>query len=68
LAKNPVSHGRSKHIERRFHFLREQVISGRIELLHCPTKEQLADGFTKAMKLDRFEDLRKCLGIVKLMD
>jgi hypothetical protein len=68
LAKNPVSHGRSKHIETRFHFLREQVISGRIELLHCPTKEQLADGFTKAMKLDRFEDLRKCLGIVKIMD
>jgi hypothetical protein len=37
-------------------------------VLHCPTKEQLADGFTKAMKLDRFEDLRKCLGIVELMD
>jgi hypothetical protein len=68
LAKNPVSHGRSKHIETRFHFLREQVISGKIEVLHCPTKEQLADGFTKAIKLDRFEELRESLGIVKLMD
>jgi hypothetical protein len=68
LAKYRVSHGRSKHIETRFHFQREQVISGKIEVLHCPTKEQLADGFTKDMKFDRFEDLRKCLGIVKLMD
>jgi hypothetical protein len=40
-------------------------INGRIEkVLHCPTKDQLADGFTKAIKLDRFDALREGLGIV----
>ncbi|KHN21173.1 Copia protein, partial [Glycine soja] len=34
LAKNPVSHGRSKHIETKFHFLRDQVSKGKIELKH----------------------------------
>jgi hypothetical protein len=68
LARNPVSHGRSKHIETRFHFIREQVMNGKIEVVHCPTHDQMADGFTKAVKLDRFEALRECLGIVKLMD
>lgn len=70
LAKNPVSHGRSKHIETRFHFIREQVMSGRIELVYCPTQDQLADGFTKALKLDRFEELRRKLGLtgVEIMD
>lgn len=55
LAKNPISHGRSKHIETKFHFIREQVTNGMIELQYCPTELQLADGFTKAMKIDRFE-------------
>ncbi|MCH80809.1 copia-type polyprotein [Trifolium medium] len=64
LAKNPVSHGRSKHIETRFHFIREQVMNGNIELVYCPTEIQLADGFTKAVKLDRFEFLRNKLGLV----
>jgi hypothetical protein len=43
-------------------------MNGKIEVVHCPTHDQMADGFTKAVKLDRFEALRECLGIVKLMD
>ena len=35
LSKNPVMHGRSKHIAVRFHFLRELANDGIIELLHC---------------------------------
>jgi transposase InsO family protein len=64
LAKNPISHGRSKHIETRFHFIREQVVNGNIEVVYCPTEIQFADGFTKAVKLDRFEFLRKKLGLI----
>ncbi|KAK2398342.1 putative mitochondrial protein [Trifolium repens] len=64
LAKNPISHGRSKHIETRFHFIREQVVNGNIEVVYCPTEIQFADGFTKAIKLDRFEFLRKKLGLI----
>jgi hypothetical protein len=64
LAKNPISHGRSKHIETRFHFIREQVVNGNIEVVYCPTEIQFADSFTKAVKLDRFEFLRKKLGLI----
>ncbi|RDX95877.1 Copia protein, partial [Mucuna pruriens] len=39
LAKHPVAHGRSKHIETRFHFLRDQVSKGKLELEYCNTNE-----------------------------
>lgn len=44
LAKNPMLHGRSKHIKERFNFLREQVHNGRIEMVHHATESELADG------------------------
>jgi len=47
LAKNPILHGRSKHIEARFHFLREQVNHGKLEVKQCPSESQLADILTK---------------------
>lgn len=59
LAKNLVAHGRSKHIETRFHYLRDQVNKGKIELVYCKTKEQVVDLLTKPLKIDRFELLRK---------
>jgi len=65
LAKNPIAHGRSKHIETRFHFIREQVSKGMIEVEYCPTEAQLADGFTKALKIDRFTCLRDKLGLIE---
>ena len=39
LAKKPVSHGRSKHIDTKFHFLRDQVSKGKIKLQHCRTEK-----------------------------
>jgi len=66
LAKNPVSHGRSKHIETKFHFLRDQVSKGRIKLTYCKTELQLADIMTKALKGERFKELRKLIGVVRL--
>jgi len=38
LARNPILHGRSKHIEAKFHFLREQVNKGALQLVHCSTE------------------------------
>ncbi|RZB69615.1 Retrovirus-related Pol polyprotein from transposon RE1 [Glycine soja] len=38
LARNPVSHDRSKHIETKFHFLRDQVAKGKVKLVHCRTE------------------------------
>ncbi|RVW64797.1 Retrovirus-related Pol polyprotein from transposon TNT 1-94 [Vitis vinifera] len=68
LSKNPVMHGRSKHIDVRFHFLRELTKAGTVELVHCGTQEQLADVMTKPLKLDAFLKLRGLLGVCSEMD
>ncbi|CAJ2643946.1 unnamed protein product [Trifolium pratense] len=47
LVKNLVLHGRSKHIEARFHFLREQVNQGSLDVEHCATGSQVADILTR---------------------
>jgi hypothetical protein len=64
LSKNPVMHARCKHIDVRFHFLRNLTKDGVIELVHCKTDEQLADLFTKPLKLESFFKLREGLGMV----
>jgi hypothetical protein len=58
LAKNPIAHGRSKHIETRFHFLRDQVSKDKLKLEFCRSEDQLADVLTKALRKDGFEKLR----------
>jgi hypothetical protein len=63
LAKNPIAHGRSKHIELRFHYLREQVNNGNLTLEHCISEEQVADLFTKAVTVKVFQKLRDQMGI-----
>lgn len=63
LSKNPVMHGRSKHIDVRFHFLRELTKDGTLNLLHCNTQEQVADVMTKPLKLDMFLKMRRLLGV-----
>lgn len=68
LAKNPVSHGRSKHIETKFHYLRQQVEAGKIKLVYCKTDLQLADVLTKALKIEKFKEMRKLIGVTSLAD
>ncbi|KAI5311342.1 hypothetical protein L3X38_000007 [Prunus dulcis] len=63
MAKNPVFHQRSKHIKRKFHFIREAIQEEVIELLYCKGEEQIADIFTKALPKDRFDYLRRMLGV-----
>ncbi|KAF2301756.1 hypothetical protein GH714_028913 [Hevea brasiliensis] len=65
LSKNPVMHGRSKHIDVRFHFLRNLTKEGVIELVHCGSQDQVADIMTKPLKLDVFQKLRKYWEYVK---
>lgn len=68
LSKNPVMHGRSKHIDVRFHFLRDLTKDGVVELVHCGTQDQVADLMTKPLKLDAFQKLRKQLGVCEVSD
>lgn len=47
LAKNPVYHQRSKHIDIRYHFIRNEVMSKNVDLVYVPSSENKADMFTK---------------------
>ncbi|GKE72830.1 hypothetical protein Tco_1534871, partial [Tanacetum coccineum] len=57
LCCNNVQHSRSKHIEIRHHFIREQVEKGIVEMYFVTTDYQLTDIFTKALSRERFEFL-----------
>lgn len=56
-------HGRCKHIDVRYHFLRDLTKDGVVELVHCSTENQIADILTKPLKLDSFSKLRARLGV-----
>ena len=66
LSKNPVLHDRSKHIDTKFHFIRECINEGRISLEFASSQEQLADLMTKALGRSRFCELREKVGVVNL--
>ncbi|GKA87600.1 hypothetical protein Tco_0809364 [Tanacetum coccineum] len=57
ISCNPVQHSRTKHINIRYHFIKEHVDKGTIELYFVGTEYQLADLFTKALSKERFEFL-----------
>ncbi|GJW19618.1 hypothetical protein Tco_0027054 [Tanacetum coccineum] len=63
LCCNNVQHSRSKHIDIRFHFIKEQVENGVVELYFVNTEYQLADIFTKALCRERIEFLINKLGM-----
>ncbi|KAG5873098.1 hypothetical protein JTB14_035250 [Gonioctena quinquepunctata] len=58
LAKNPEFHKRSKHIEMRYHFVREKYQEGVIKIEHIDGQKQIADIMTKPLPRIRFEILR----------
>ena len=64
LSKNPVFHNRSKHIDIRYHYIRECVEENRVQLQSIGTLEQLADILTKAMGREQFCDLRSRMGVI----
>ena len=66
LSKNPVFHDRSKHIELRYHFIRECVEEGRIYIDYICTNDQLADTFTKPLGRIRFLELRGRIGMTEI--
>ena len=63
LAKNPVLHGRSKHIDMKFQFLRDCVDGGQIVIEFVETARQLADVLTKPLGRLRLMELKEMIGM-----
>jgi len=68
LAKNTGNHGRTKHIDIKYHFIRDQVKAQNVELVFCPTTEMTADILTKPLDRVKFERFRSQLGLVAKND
>ncbi|GJX85047.1 hypothetical protein Tco_0335821 [Tanacetum coccineum] len=63
ISCNPVQHSKTKHIDIRYHFIKEHVEKGTVELYFVGTEYQLADLFTKALPKERFEYLVHRIGM-----
>lgn len=63
ISKDPVQHGRTKHIDMCFHFIHSLIADGVIKVIHCNTHDNLAD-VTKALLGPKHEELRHRLGIL----
>ena len=57
LAKNPVQHQRCKHVDIKYHFIRDEVKKGTISLNYVPSQENVADIFTKPLPRAKFQKL-----------
>ena len=64
MVKNPVDHSRTKHIDIRYHYIRECVRNGQIELQYCPTNDMKADILTNPLTKQKFEYLREEIGLL----
>jgi hypothetical protein len=65
LTENPVFHDRSKHIEMKYHFIRDMVQRRTIKLQYIRTDEQIADILTKPLSLGKFVYFRDKLGMAE---
>jgi hypothetical protein len=65
LTKNLVFHDRNKHIDTRFHYLRDYITNKEVEVKYMKTQDQVANIFTKPLKYDVFIKMRDILGVMK---
>ncbi|GJR09435.1 copia protein [Tanacetum coccineum] len=65
LNKNPVQHSRTKHVEIRHHFLRDNVQKGHISIEKVPSVDNIADILMKPLKRESFNYLRLGLGMME---
>ncbi len=63
MTKNPGNHSRTKHIDIKYHYVRDVTEKKNIEIVYCPTERMVADILTKALLKLRFEELRSLMGV-----
>ena len=68
ISHNPVQHDKTKHIEVDRHFIKEKIEKGTICMTCIPTREQLADIFTKGFQKSSFEDIICKLDMINIYD
>ena len=66
LARNPKDHPRTKHIEVKYHFIRDMIARKRMDVIYCPTGEMVADTLTKGLAKPKFEKFRQLMGVVSV--
>jgi hypothetical protein len=65
MAKNPEHHGRMKHLDLAYYWLRDKVVDKRIEVVHLGTEDMPVDLLTKALPKPQVAKLRKMMGLVE---
>jgi hypothetical protein len=63
IARNPEFHKRTKHIDVRYHYLRQVIDNGSLQLKYTPTQEQVADVFTKGLPPASHIKFTGCMGV-----
>ncbi|KAL0396345.1 UNVERIFIED_CONTAM: Retrovirus-related Pol polyprotein from transposon TNT 1-94 [Sesamum calycinum] len=65
-AKDPKYHGRTKHIDTRYHFIRDSIAQGEVVLRHIPRNDMIADPFTKPLRRDAFHRHMSSMGLHRI--
>ena len=66
LAKNPIYHARTKHVDIIYHFVRENLLENKIDLVYENTSTILADNLTKLTSLPKFIDYKSRIGLINI--
>jgi Reverse transcriptase (RNA-dependent DNA polymerase) len=66
FAEEYMVQNRSKHIDTKFHYIREKIAEGMVKLVHQPTKQMPADALTKPLGPTLFKRFRKMMGVVEI--
>ena len=61
ISHNPIHHSKTKHIELRYHFMKDHILKGNIELIFVNTNEEITDVFTKALDSTKLNNILQML-------